>query len=255
MLLNLRNLRKILNLPKIMLFLLLPFFTACNVEQFLQKDQHIVRKNTILIQNVKSGRTKTTLKAELATLYKQRDLPDLFAGRKSKNGAWYWFKSLKMDTSTTKFQRWKYKNFSRQPAFYDEKATAATVRNIKQYLQNSGYLYPVVSSDKNFHGKEKGTADVTYYVDPGRLYVIDSTEFVSSDTAIQYLLNDLDEQTVLVRGAPLDARLYEQERQRITNALNDLGYARFTLNYIAPLEADTTYVRYDAKGKIGRAHV
>ena len=234
-----------------LLLLVLPFFTACNVEQFLQKDQHIVRKNTILIQNVKSSRIKTTLKTELATLYKQRDLPDLFAGRKSKNGAWYWFQSLKTDTATTKFQRWKYKNFSRQPSFYDEKAAAATVRNIKQYLQNSGYLYPAVSFDKNFRGKgkgkEKGMADVTYYVDPGRLYVIDTTEFVCSDTAIQYLLNDLDEQTVLIRGAPLNARLYEQERQRITEALNNFGYARFTLNYIAPLEADTTYIRYDAK--------
>jgi outer membrane protein insertion porin family len=231
-----------------LVYFVLPFFTACNVEQFLQKDQHIVRKNTIEMRNVKSNRTKTTLKAELATLYKQRDLPDLFAGRKSKNGAWYWFKSLKSDTTTKRFQRWQYRNFSRPPAFFDEKATASTVTNIKQYLQNSGYLYPSVFSEKNFHGKEKGMADVTYYVDPGRLYVIDSTEFVCSDTAIQYLLNDLDEQTILRKGAPLDARLYEQERQRITESLNNLGYARFTLNYIAPLEADTTYQRFDAKG-------
>lgn len=230
------------------LLLVLPFFTACNVEQFLQKDQHIVRKNTIQILNVKSNRTKTTLKTELATLYKQRDLPDLFAGRKSKNGAWYWYKSLKTDTTTTKFKRWQYKNFSRPPSIFDEKATAATVRNIKQYLQNSGYLYPVVYSEKNFRGKEKGTADITYYVDPGRLYVIDSVEFFCSDTAIQYLLSDLDDNTVLSRGAPLDARLYERERGRITEELNNLGFARFTLNYIAPLEADTTYGRYDAKG-------
>jgi outer membrane protein insertion porin family len=227
------------------LALVLSFFTACNVEQFLQKDQHIVRKNTIELKNVKSKRTQTALKSELATLYKQRDLPDLFAGRKSKNGAWYWFKSLNSDASTRRLQRWQYKNFSRQPSFYDEKATAATVKNIRQYLQNSGYLHPSVSSKKYFHGKDNGMADVTYLVDPGRLYVIDSTQFICVDTAIQYLLSDLSDKTFLKRGAPLDARLYERERQRITESLNNLGYARFTLNYIAPLNADTTYLRFD----------
>lgn len=230
----------------LILGLALPFFTACNVEQFLQKDQHIVRKNAIEIRNVKSKRTLATLQTELATLYKQRDLPDLFAGRKSKSGAWNWFKSQTADPTTKRYRR--YLNFSRAPSFYDEKATAATVRNIRQYLQNSGYLYPSVSSDKNFHGKEKGLADVIYSVDPGRLYVLDTVQFICADTAIQYLLDDLSEQTILKKGTPLDARFYERERQRITESLNNLGYARFTLNYIAPLEADTTYFRLDDKG-------
>ncbi len=239
------------NLPLsigLILGLVLPFFTACNVEQFLQKDQHIVRKNAIEIRNVKSKRTLTTLQTELATLYKQRDLPDLFAGRKSKNGAWNWFKNQTIDSTTKRYWRWQYRNFSRPPSFYDEKATAATVRNIRQYLQNSGYLYPSVFSEKNFHGKEKGLADITYFVDPGRLYVLDTVQFICADTAILYLLNDLSEQTILRKGTPLDARFYERERQRITESLNNLGYARFTSNYIAPLEADTTYFRTDDKG-------
>jgi outer membrane protein insertion porin family len=232
----------------LLLGFLLSFFTACNVEQFLQKDQHIVRQNTIELKNVKSKRTQTQLKTELATLYKQRDLPDLIAGRKSKSGAWYWFKSQKADSNATRNQRWQYKNFSRPPSFYNEKATAATVKNIRQFLQNSGYFYPSVSSEKNFHGKESGMADVSYLVDPGRLYVIDTALFICADTAIQYLLNDLADKTILARGAPLDIRLYERERQRITESLNNFGYARFTLNYIAPLDVDTTYRRFDEKG-------
>jgi outer membrane protein insertion porin family len=228
--------------------LVLSLFSACNVEQFLQKDQHIVRRNTIELKNIKNKRTETALKTELATLYKQRDLPDLLAGRKNKSGAWYWFKSLKADASTPRLVRWQYRNFSRPPSFYDEKATAATVKNIRQYLQNSGYLYPSVTSEKNFHGKEKGMADVSYLVDPGRLYVIDTADFVCADTAIQYLISDLAPETILKRGVPLDARLYELERQRITESLNNLGYARFTLNYIAPLDSDTTYTKIDDNG-------
>lgn len=232
----------------LILGLVLPFFTACNVEQFLQKDQHIVRKNAIEIRNAQSKRAKATLQTELATLYKQRDLPELLIGRKSKNGAWNWFKNQTVDSTTKRYWRWQYRNFSRPPSLYDEKATAATVRNIRQYLQNSGYLHPSVFSEKNFRGKEKGLADVTYYVDPGRLYVLDTVQFICADTAIQYLLSDLSEQTILKKGTPLDARFYERERQRITESLNNLGYARFTLNYITPLEADTTYFRLNEKG-------
>jgi outer membrane protein insertion porin family len=226
----------------------LSFFSACNVEQFLQKDQHIIHRNTIDIKNIKSKRTKTALKTELATLYKQRDLPDFFMGAKTKSGAWYWFQSLKADSTTPKMWRWQYRNFSRPPSFFDERATAATVKNIKQYLQNIGYLHPSVLAEKNFHGKEKGLADVSYLVNPGRLYVVDTLQFVCADTAIQYLLNDIADKTVLARGTPLDSRLYERERQRITESLNNFGYARFTLNYIAPLDADTTYLHFDEKG-------
>ncbi len=230
------------------LILLLPFFTACNVEQFLQKDQHIVRRNTIELKNIKSKRLQTTLKTELATLYKQRDLPDLFMGRKSKDGAWNWFKSQRADSTISRIKRGFYNNFSRTPAFYDEKATAATVKNIRQYLQNSGYLHAIVTSDKNFHGQDKGMADVNYLVEPGQLYVIDTTQFYCADTTIQYFINDLADKTLLKHGVPLDARIYERERERITEGLNNLGFARFTLNYIAPLAADTSTLSLDEKG-------
>ncbi|MDZ7880286.1 MAG: BamA/TamA family outer membrane protein [Saprospiraceae bacterium] len=228
--------------------LVLSLFSACNVEQFLQKDQHIVRRNTIELKNIHNKRVQTALKTELTTLYKQRDLPDFFVGRKNKNSTWYWFKSQQADSTTPRLVRWQYSNFSRPPSFYDEKATVATVKNIRQYLQNNGYLYPSVTSEKNFHGKEKGMADVSYLVDPGRLYVIDTTEFVCADTAIQNLINDLSDETLLRRGVPLNAQIYEQERQRLTQSLNNLGYARFTSNYIAPLDADTTTLKFDLKG-------
>ena len=225
--------------------MLLVSLSSCNVRQFLQKDQFIVRQNSIKIENAPSRRAKSALAIQLATLYKQRDLPDFFF-RKSKSGAWYWFKSQR-DTTPSRFNRLQYNNFSRHPSIFDEKLSAATVQNMKQYLRNSGYLHPSVFFDKNFVGGEKGFADVTYRVDAGRLFVVDSVEFVCADTAVLFLLNDTRDRSLFQRGAPLSVALYEQERQRITETLNNFGYAQFTSNYVTQLEADTSFVRFDNK--------
>ena len=219
------------------------FITGCNVEQFLQKDQYIIRKNDIKLKNNLNRRTRNTLKVELSTFYKQRDLPEPLIG-KSKSGAWFWLKA-QVDSS---YNDWKFKTFARKPSFLDENATLSTVKNMKQYLKNSGYLYPTIYSDKNFHNKERGLADITYMVDAGILYVVDTVNFVCSDTAIQYLLNDIADKTTFSRYTPLDARLYAREKERITTEFNNLGYARFTDNYIEPLESDTTNIKFDGKG-------
>ncbi len=233
----------------IRMFILLGFLcvaSSCNVTQFLEKDQYIVRKNKIDIINIKKSKIKKTLQAELTTLYKQKELPDLMV-KKRKSGAWFYFKSLR-DTNPSRLKRWQYKNFSIKPAIFDVQLTQSTVKNMTQYLKNRGYLYPMVYYDKDFHNKDKGFADITYVVEPGRLYVLDTVNFICRDTTILYLLNDISDNSFLKRGQPLSSSLYDQEKTRITNAMNNFGYARFTPNYISQIEADTIDTGLDKDG-------
>lgn len=225
----------------ISILLLFGLVSSCNVDKFLVKDEYIVGSNKIKLQNVPNRRTKVSLETDLATLYKQKDLPDILVG-KSKLGAWFWYKQQR-DTLPNRFKKWLYKGIANEPAIYNPKsspATVATVKNMEQYLRNIGYLYPKVVADHYFKGKEKGLATITYTVNPGTLYMIDTTIFVCNDTKVQYLLNDIRDKTILSKGKPLDLRLFEQEKQRITTALNNFGYARFTPNYISQLEGDTS---------------
>ncbi len=224
---------------------LILLFSACNVDKFLEKDQYIVASNKINFKNIEHRRTKVSLQTDLTALYKQKDLPDILVG-KSKLSAWFWFKQ-QQNKNPKKFQRWLYKSFASPPSIYSQKYRDATVKNMEQYLRNVGYLYPSVHADHDFKNKDKGLANITYTVNPGTLYVIDTLEFVSNDTAISYLLYDTRDRTLLSKGQPLDLRLFEQEKQRITTELNNFGYARFTPNYIAPLEADTSEMRFNAK--------
>jgi outer membrane protein insertion porin family len=240
------NLRKILNLPKIALYTILIFLSSCNVTQFLEKDQYIVAKNTIKIEEISNRSAKGNLKAELATLYKQKELSS-FLIFKSKSGAWFYYKGIK-DSSPSKFNKWMYRNFGKRPAQFDTARTNLTVKSMKQYLINKGYLYPSVFYDKDFHGQEKGYADVTYYVSPNNLYVLDTINFRCLDTTIQYLLSDTESESFLQKGAPLSSALYDKERIRITTLLKNNGYARFTPNFISQIYADTIETGIDSKG-------
>jgi outer membrane protein insertion porin family len=240
------NVMKISNLHNIGLFSILIFLTSCNVTQFLEKDQHIVAKNTINIKDIESRSIRNGLKTELATLYKQKQL-NSFLTFKSKSGAWFYFKEGK-DTNAGKFNRWMYRNFGKRPYLFDTAQTNLTVKVMRQYLINKGYRYPSVFYEKDFHNNEKGFADVTYYVKPGTLYVLDTVNLRCVDTTIQYLLSDTKDESFLPHGASLSASLYEKERVRITALMQNNGYARFTPNFISQLDADTIETGVDNKG-------
>ncbi len=227
-------------------FLLISLLSACNVTQFLEKDQYIVRKNQIQIQNVSNKKARKTLQFELSTFYLQKELPNSIVGKR-KNGAWYYFKSLE-DSTPSRVKQWWFNNFAKKPTLFSEEQTDSTVSTMMRFLRNKGYLYPTVYYDKDFHNKDKGFADITYHVDAGKMYVLDTVNFYCADTAIQYLLSDTRDKSFLKRGAPLSANLYEQERVRVTEMLNNFGYARFTPNYISQLDADSIDTGLDANG-------
>ena len=71
------NINALLKHP-LSILMLLSLLTSCNVTKYLEKDQYIVYKNKIDLQNVKNKKYQKSLAVELTTLYKQKELPDLF---------------------------------------------------------------------------------------------------------------------------------------------------------------------------------
>ena len=229
-----------------MLLIAFLMLSSCNVKQFLEKDQHILSNNAVKVRDISTRSTRKALQTELSSLYKQKPLGD-FIIFKSKSGAWFYYKSVN-NKDAGRFNKWLYRSFGKRPTLFDPFQTDLTVKNMKQYLINKGYRYPSVFYEKDFHGDDKGYADITYYANPGKLYVLDTVNFRCLDTTIQYLVSDTKEQSFLKKGVPLSVNLYEQERVRITKLLNNKGYARFTPNYIAQLDADSIDTGLDERG-------
>lgn len=204
------------NLLYVMVLLLC---SNCSVDRYLKSDEYFVNSNKIVIKNLKDY-PKNTLTLELLSLCKQKAMTTRRAHR-------YWKRKEKGENVEN----------SLPPAIFKDSLARVTAQNMEFYLQNRGFLHPKVTYDKLF--KQDKTAEVTYSIEPNTLYVFDTVHFVCADTVLNLLLNDAAPETLLRRNVAVDSRIFEQEKIRLSSFFQNLGYARFTPNYIAPLESDT----------------
>ncbi len=246
------NLEAVIALTRVIIhhlsFIILPLLllSSCNVNRFLKNDEYIVSSNKITIQNFKNKREKQTLEKNLPLLYRQKELPTFIVGP-SKIGAWNYFKTQEQLKIKPK-AKWFNRSLAKVPTFYEKNATDLTVQNMRKYLTNAGYRYNNVYFEKNFHGRDKGLADITYIVKPGVLYVYDTVRFFCADTAYQKILDSTRHESLLYRGQPVRSSIYDAEKSRLTQVFNNLGYARFNPNFIQQLDSDTATIAFDAQG-------
>ncbi len=203
--------------------------TSCNTTKFLEVEQFLLTDNDIKFEQSKKIEDKRSLKYELSTLYKQEPNSNFFFIPRE----WIYFKAQDPD-DTTKFDRWKLRVLAEQPAVWDPELTRATEEAMANYLKTQGYHEARVESEDRIRGKKIA---LTYYVNPGPLYTIDSVSFSSPDPEVHQILQEISPRTALSQGAPLSGQRYEMEKKRITNYLRNNGYASFYPTFVAPLEA------------------
>ncbi|MBK7873380.1 MAG: BamA/TamA family outer membrane protein [Saprospiraceae bacterium] len=211
--------------------------SACNTTKYLAGDEQLLAKNSIKLLNPQSLKNKTSLKYELASLYRQKPNTNflLFFPRE-----WFYFATLDPG-DTTKIDRWQQRVIAETPAIYQTYLADSTARSMEYYLQYNGFYSAKVFYDDVLVGKNEKKIKITYYVDAGHQVKIDSVFFQSEDTSINKVLQELSEQTLLKKGEPLTRTIYEQEKERVATYLRNHGYADLYSNYIAPLDADTTF--------------
>ena len=189
-----------------------------------------LKKNEIVIEGDDlSKKKKSRLKSDLASNYKQVPNQSLFGLGLHLDTRLYYVTDEPGDTS--KFKNFLRKSFVERPSVYDAERTRATVESMFFYLQNKGYKDAIVR-DTSFTNKKN--TKTRYIATPGPQYVIDSVYFYSPDSAIQILLNDLSATTYLVPGSPVSDAVFNAESKRITDALQNQGYAYFEANFIKP---------------------
>lgn len=217
-----------------MLFFLgtLAFFSACNTTKYLEADEFLLRKNKIKLQAQQKIDDKRELLYGLNSQYKQ--VPNrnflFFFPRE-----WYYFKT---EGDSSAFSNWVRKSLGEVPALFDENLAQQTADAMKRFLQYKGFYQAEVFYDENIRGKKK--IDVTYYVRPNEQFTVDSIFFQSEDAQVEQMLERIAQQSYLAPGAGLDGSLYEKEKARIREFMQNHGYAFFYPSYFAPLEADTT---------------
>gem|GEM_PF-1010074 len=233
----------------ILLFAFCLLANSCNINRFLKNDEYVVRSNKFVLKGDISRKESANIKKTLLPpLSRQKELPVFLGLTKSKVGAWNYFKSISVENKKGVLPS-IYRTFSSKPNIFDEKLTQISADNMKQALINAGYRDNKVTFDKLFIGKNKGLADVTYNVDLGTLYVFDTVSYLCADSVYLSILKKAQENSLLQRGTALSSSNYEKEKARIVDYFNSKGYARFAPNFIVPLDADTSIVKFNEKNQ------
>lgn len=122
-------------------------------------------------------------------------------------------------------------------AIYDSTKVEETKSRFQIYLFSKGYFKNTVTSKTNTVLK---TNSVTYTIDPGPVYKIDTIFYQIADTGVFKILNKYQAKSTLQIGEVYDEEKISKERDRIDLLLKDNGYFDFSRQYVE-FRVDTAY--------------
>ena len=205
------------------------FFSSCHTTKYLAPQERLLRKNVIQLNTKEKIKDSGILIYELESLVKQKPNRNRFG----------FFAEEKLFRSK---KNWLKKKGS-PPSIFNEEKAKASAELLENFLYDRGYFDVSVDYDVKSKLLNDQKLIVTYTCDLKDRYIIDSISYIltdSSDVAMGRMLRDLQKTSLLQKGKPVDDRLYEQEKTRITQVLKNTGYANFHRNYISKLKADSS---------------
>lgn len=149
-------------------------------------------------------------------------------------GLWIW---NAFSGSKNKIAKWITKTFGKAPVLMRQVNPELRASVAQSVLQNHGYLNGKVSY-KVIEQKNPKKAKIGYTVDFGRLFTVDTLEYVDFPDEADSLINLTRDESLLKPGAPLDAAVMDAERTRLSNIFRNNGYYFYQPSFASYL-ADT----------------
>ena len=143
-----------------------------------------------------------------------------------------------MKNKTNKeFSKW-FQRQQEMPAIFDSTKCDQTLVQMENYLKERGYFNAI--ADYSYETYDNSVTSVEYTVRSEARYLISSFNYECENEDILKILEENKGDAFLKEGTPVDIQLYEQERSRITNLLQNSGYAFFQKREIRSLKVDST---------------
>ena len=227
-----RKQRVLFSISQALLLLSIVFLlTACSITRYVPEGEYLL-SNVHLRVDESEGEKSDVNKGALRNYVRQTPNSRLFSLAKTSLATY----SLSGRDSTKWINR-MLRSFGEPPVIYDSLLAVRTCNDLRQELNNEGYLTATVRCEVKLHNKK---ADVTYHLHPGQPYYIGSLRYQIDDARIAEYLQQTGDSTKrqLKVGMKFDLSQLDIERKRITSLLNDQGYYKFHKEYISYL-ADT----------------
>lgn len=213
----------------------------------MEDGELLVVENTVKIESNASSSETGSLEYRLGQIAKQK--PNKTFLSQPVRMKWYYRVHRNLEKKeyqdTTKIQKLLLKRFIEKPVLYDRALMEESTETMTYYLNNLGYFYADVTADTIPH-KRKPTVKVVYTANVRQLLTIDTTVFETNDDSIRAILPEIETNTLLERGKPISKTVFSEEKNRIANELQNMGFTYFYHDYIF-FEGDTTETELKAK--------
>lgn len=138
------------------------------------------------------------------------------------------------------FKHWLYEKFVEEPVLVSDVRPEIRTRMIDEVLANNGYFRGNASYELIMKGKNKKKARISYKIDTGPAYMLDSVIMLPDTCHLYHLIDSIAlKGSYLKPGSRYCTDSLSAERTRITNQLRNKGYYFFRPEYIEYL-ADST---------------
>lgn len=163
-------------------------------------------------------------------------------------GLWIW---NAFSDSDNKIAQWITRTFGKAPILLRQVNPELRASVAQSVLRNHGYLDATVTY-KTIQQKNPKKAKIGYSVDFGRLFTVDTLEYIGFPAEADSLIHNTARQALITPGAPFDASSMDAERNRLAQLFRNNGYYYYQPNFASYL-ADTVAVPGKAKLRLQMA--
>ncbi len=150
---------------------------------------------------------------------------------------WIWNAYVNSESG---FGKWMFDTFGSEPKLMSEVNPGLRAQVAESQLMKYGYFNGKVSYDEiTLKNPKKGK--ISYTVDMGRLWRLDSVSYVSFSEEEDSLIASSKSESLIRKGTPFSVSSLESERQRLEELFQNNGYYYYKSSYASYL-ADTTVV-------------
>ena len=206
-------------------------FVGCSTTKNLKTDDYLLAKNTVVIKSAGLIKNKGEIKDNLYKMELQKP-----------NDKWFFLPPFKLLTYNLFYKKFGHRpdsslpHYVQRPVIFDTGLVARSDQTMKNYLFNLGYYYATIH-DTYYVVRKK--AFVVHEVAPGKNYRINEVSYDVEDTAILKILEDVRQETVLVKDKEYSMSIIDEERSRIVAAVRNRGYYHFTQENVVTFRLDT----------------
>ena len=229
------------------LLLLTLFISSCNSVKRVKDNEHLLTKNSIIVNGEKSSDPKLkelvvqkpnskTLGIPLSLYFynlgnkEKPQTPSEWGKKKPKT--YNFIKSIFSEKQSIAFansmiglNNWFLRN-GQAPVIVDDRKTRRTTSNLKTYMRTQGYFQAKVEAQKDTLGNKK--ANVSYFIESGNTTYIDTIFANINSPVLDSLYNLSKDKSLLKSGDQVRFENFDKEADRIIKYFRNHGVYHFS---------------------------